>query len=340
MKRALIIHPNNFYNIGDRITFLGAKALLTKAVGDPKKLDVVQFDMKRALAELDTYVSQYNWGDVDIIALAGSPWIWNTCERTPKYKLIYDAIKRYPNAKKIALGVGSCFSYTTYHNIRYGKNDIYFFNAPERKLILHQLYDKFDYILVRDKFAQWLLEQCNIDSNYTYDTSAYSYKYIQRRNIQGKKKVLFFYDPSKGVSKQSLGCDADEYISYQIDWAKKNKADIYCNCCGGKSTLDKRGVKGTFTVDLDFMSKKFTEYDEMLTGRIHMGVLGFISGIRNITTLPVDTRFMTTLKFGMKPKFIGDEWKYDKEVVEKRIWNDIYKEEQKITNSLRKIIYE
>lgn len=338
MKRALILHPNDFYNIGDRITFLGTKALLTKALGGFDMLDVVQFDMRRSIDEIDTYVSQYNWGDIDIIALAGSPWLWNVCERSDKYKLVFDAFKRYPKAKKVALGIGSCFSRECYHNIRYGQEDIFFFNVEERKLILNQLYGQFDYVLVRDKFAQWILEQCKIKSNYTYDTSAYAYAYLGKKVNQGHKKVLFFYDPIKGVSNKNLGFNVDRYIDYQIDWAKQNKADIYCNSDGDKNTLDALGVQGTFSVDLDFLSNKFVEYDEMLTGRVHMGVLGFISNVPDITVLPVDSRFMTTLKFGIKQKFIDTKWDYSEEGVSDSIWVDIYKEEKKIVDSLREVL--
>ena len=301
-------------------------------------LDVVQFDMRRAISEIDTYVSQYNWGDIDIIALAGSPWLWNGREKTPKYKLIYDAIKRYPKAKKVALGIGSCFSSECYHNIRYSDRVIHFFNDPEKKLIMNQIYSQFDYILVRDKFAQWILEQCKIKSNYTYDTSAYAYNSISSVGGIGEKKVLFFYDPTKGVSGKELDFKPSDYIDYQINWAKKNNADIYCNSDSDKGTLDSLGIKGSFTVDLNFLANKFAEYNEMLTGRIHMGVLGFISGIPNITVLPVDSRFMTTLKFDMKQKFIGDKWEYQEESVPDSIWADIYKEEGKIVYSLRKIL--
>lgn len=335
--RALIIHPNNDYNCGDLLTYLGSKSLLTNACGGSRYLDVVQFDMPRAIAESDTYTSQYNWGPIDIIALAGSPWLWEACEKTLKYKILTDAIKRYPRAIKVALGLGSCFSRKSYECLRFDPDNHILFNNSSRER-LNNIFSKFDYILVRDKLAQFIFTKLGIKSIYSYDTSLYAYHFFEsliNSNVQRRKKVLFFYDVSKGISKNALDFYALDYIHYQVDWAKKHNADIYVNSTGDKDTLDSLGVKSTFSVDLQFLYSKFFEYEEMLTGRVHMGVLGFLSRIPQITLLPVDTRFMTTLKLGVKIKFIGEKYKDFPVEVSRDILENIKYEEQKIINSLK-----
>jgi len=338
-KRTLIIHPNNDYNCGDQITFLGSKALLTKALGGPQNLDIVQFDMERAVREIDTYVSEYDWGEIDLVVLAGSPWLWDACERSIKYKLILDALKRYPNAKKIGLGLGSCFSKECHYNIAYEEASKYFLNTDLAKLTLHNIYSHFDYLLVRDYFAKQIFDMIEINSIYTYDTSAYAYNFIGPKKNKGDKKVLFFYDPSKGISQKHLDFTPTKYVEYQLEWAKTNNADIYVNNTADKATLNNLGINCFFSVDLNFLSHKFQEYDKMLSGRIHMAVLGFLSGIPNIIVLPVDSRFMTILKLGIKVHWIGKAWSYHSEkIIEDKIWEKIKKEEAIIVKNLKEIL--
>lgn len=336
--RALIIHPNNDYNCGDQITFLGAKALLVKALGGYHNLDVVQFDMQRCEREADTYISQYNWGNVDLIVLAGSPWLWINCEGSIKYRYLLDALKRFPKAKVVGLGIGSCFDNKAYSGIRYAESDVYFFNVPERRKILKEIYSRFNYVLVRDEFAKHILDKCDVSNKYSYDTSIFSYNKIGIGKNKGDKKVLFFYNPLKGISKNVLDFDGAEYNDYQIKWARENNADIYVNDCEEASYLEKLGIASSFSVDLDFLRHKFMEYDTMLSGRVHMAVMGFLSGIPDITLMPIDTRYMTALKFGIKMKFAGEEFKNDKVGVSSNIWKDIKKQEEIIIKELRNIL--
>ena len=333
-KRALIIHPNNDYNCGDQITFLGTKALLTKALGGSQNLDVVQFDIVRAERELDTYVSQFCWGGIDIVALAGSPWLWVGLESSSKYRLIYDALKRFPDAKKVALGIGSCVDEVVYTGMTTGP-DRWFYNTSARKDAIRDVFGQFDCVFTRDLFAQYLLELGGISSRLAYDTSAYAEYFIGSRENHGDKKLLWFYDPSKGVSANNLSFDSEEYIDYQLAWAKENDADIYCNSDCDMSTLMERGVDGIFSVDLFHLSAKMTEYNEMLSGRIHMGVLGFMSNIPKITVLPVDSRFLTILRFGIDVHFIGKQWSYEKTESVRNIRNDIAQEEKTIVLELQ-----
>lgn len=339
--RALILHANNDYNVGDLLTYYGAKYLLVKALGGSQNLDVVQFDMMRAHdTESATYVSQYDWGNIDLIVLAGSPWIWNGCIKSKKYKLITDALQRWPKAKVVGLGIGSCFSKLVYDDMKFFNPEHFFKSDADGiyKSKLEAIFSRFNYVLVRDSFAGYILNHCNIDYKYSYDTSIFTHHKLGKKENQGHKKVLFFYDPTMGISKKDLGFDGAKYIDYQIDWALENKADVYCNSINEKGLLESRGVKVSFSVDLDFLSAKFVEYDEMLSGRVHMAILGFMSGIPKIVLFPVDTRFMTALKFGIDIKFMGEEFKYEKVKLVDDIWKDIQEKETIIIEEIKNAI--
>lgn len=329
--RILIIHPNNDNNIGDIITYLGSRNLFTNAVYGPQFLDIVQFDIQRAIRELDTYITNFCWGQVDIIALAGAPWIANKCEGAGVNTILHRAIKRWPEAKVIALGIGGWADKNTFETCQIEKQTI-------DKLA--EIYHHFDYICVRDRYAQDILSLCGIPSVYTYDTSLYAYRELSRNGRDNcEKKVLFFYDPSTGCSADRLTCNPEEYIQYQLDWAKQNDADIFCNDPRELQVLHARGIEGTFCVDLRYLSYKLTEYNEMLSGRVHMAVFGFLANIMKITLLPVDSRFQTVLKLGIDVHFLEEPWKYKSEIVSSNLWKDIRQEENNIVSSIRSVLF-
>ena len=339
-KRALIIHENNDMNCGDQITFLGTKSLLTKALGGPEYLDIVQFDFNRAKAEEDNYIREFNWGRIDIVALAGSPWLWHKCGESQKYKFIFDAVERYPKAKKIALGLGSCHSLDMFNRTK--ENEVsWIFDDDKKCAKTIGVFDDFDYILVRDSFAQIIFYHMGIsDIKYCTDTSAYAYNFLGR-NMSHKstgKKALWFYDPTKGLSRGSLPADPREYIDYQLQWAKDNDADIYYNHVDEGIILRERNIAASFSVDLHYLFGRLACYDEILSGRIHMAILGFLAGVPDITVLPVDSRYLTTLKFGIKHHFIGPDWEHESESIPDNVWKNILQEEKQIVSELNTIL--
>ena len=332
--RTLIIHPNDDYNCGDQLTYYGTKSLLTQAVGGSKYLDVVQFDWRRAISERNTYVNEFNWGQIDLIVLAGSPWLWNVCEESDKYKLLFDACKRWPDAKKVALGVGSCFSEKSFNGIYYGP-DNYFFNHLPRQIALFELYNQFDVIVVRDLLAKFIFDKLEIETINTFDTSIYSYRTIGLNRISnGNHKVLFFYNPQFGVSAEELEFNNDDYINFQLDWAVKNNASIFVNSLEDIIELNARNIAASFSVDLKFLFAQLSECDELLTGRVHMGILGKLAGVSNITVLPVDTRFLTAAKFDINIHYIGKTYDYPKPTMVPT-WENIFSEELNLVNIIK-----
>jgi hypothetical protein len=332
--RALIIHPNDDYNCGDQLTYYGTKSLLTQAVGGTKYLDVVQFDHRRAVKELNTYITEFHWGNIDIIALAGSPWLWNGCEKSEKYKILVDACNRWPEAKKVALGVGSCFSQKCFNGIYYGPDD-YFFNHPPRQVALFELYKKFNVIVVRDLLAKFIFDKLGIASFNTFDTSIYSYHTIGLNKVgTGTRKALFFYNPHFGVSSEELDFNNNDYVNYQIEWAAKNNATIFVNSAEDLLELESRKIDANFSVDLKFLFAQLSECDELLTGRVHMGVLGKLAGVKNVTVIPVDTRFLTAEKFDVNIHYIGKPYNFPKFIMPPT-WENILSEEQKIVQLIK-----
>ncbi len=337
-KRVLIIHPNNDYNCGDLLTYLGTKWLILQALGGHSQVNFMQYDEKRALSQLDTYINEYDWGDIDVIALAGSPWLWGDCYITPKYKLVKDAVFRYPKAKFIGLGLGSNFAVKTLKEI-YEK---FWHDTGKMRFELAGLFSAFDYIFTRDSLALSIFDECKIKASYKYDTSVFSHRIIGKPKDADKKEgsVLFFYDPMKSNMADLNEDECRMIVDIQIKWAKTNNAKIYINTTGDKDTLNKLNIEGDFTTDIYHLIQALNSYKQMMSGRVHMAILGFIAGIPDITLIATDTRFMTALKFGIKIQFSSEEnaIEYEPQKVADNLWQDIDKEEQVIINELKEAL--
>ena len=341
-KQILVIHANSDYNCGDQLIYLGAKHLITEALGGSQNIDFKQFDIYRAEHNPITYPSFYPWGDIDIIALAGSPWIWDQCLKSPKYQVLTNVLKRYPKIKKIALGLGSCFTWEQYESMI--NNPLLslqqVLNISDDSCIqLIDLYKQFDYITVRDHFCKLFFDKLGIESYDRFDTSIYAYPHFSPlKSVRTDKKILWFIDPSQGLSHSNLPFKNQDYIDYELNWAKENDADIYCNSYQSMLTLRKLGIQNSsFSVDLDFIYHKLSEYSEILSGRIHMAAMSFLASIPKITILPVDTRFLTVTKLGVDVHFIDKVFTYDQEETFP-LWTNIKTQEQEIIDNLRTVL--
>lgn len=338
--RTLIIHPTGDYNCGDKLTFLGAKSLLTQAAGGSQYVDVLQFDYERAEIESDTYASEYGWRQVDLIVLAGSPWIWNECHKSKKYKILSDACRRWPNAKKIALGLGSSLSHKDFEDVYYGAGAQHdFFKDINCMKSLHDVYSKFDLIVVRDLLAKRIFDELRLSSIDTFDTSVYAYRPLSKKfnehTLPREKKVCFFYDPAHGLSREDLLFSARDYHKKQLDWLEQNDAEIYVNALEDGFILGDRPYN--FSVDAQFLFHYFMQCKEMLSGRVHMAMLGFLAGIPKITVLPVDSRFMTVLKFPIDVEYVGNAFNLPKIEIDKS-WDNIFREENRLVKCIQEVL--
>lgn len=276
-KRVLCIHPNNDYNIGDLMTYRGAVHLMREAFDN---VEMLQFDIGRAAREIDTYVPEYNWDDdVNVILLAGSPWLGQGDH--VKVKMLEQATERWKDAKKIALGVGSCISHGDILNKKYDGINVDFIRD-------------FDLIIVRDAIAEDILAKNDIDSVMLYDTAVY-YPCKPKRTMP-HKNILVYYDPfMNDVSTHLLESVWNEYIDYQLEWASDCGAMVIVITSGDKASLHKRKIACRFVVDLEWIVDRFSNAESILSGRVHMAILAKLCGCSNVSLLPVDSRYSTGL---------------------------------------------
>lgn len=274
------------------MTYYGSQHLVRKAFPEAEFL---QFDMRRAEQEIETYVSQYNWGEnIDLILLAGSPWI-GVGDNT-KIRMVKQAKDRWPDARKIALGIGSFLSWTRMREKNYDE-------------VEHEFLRDFDTVIVRDKLAEDILRSVGISCSYMKDTSIYSYFKLPNSSFNNSRPALIYYDPLENDVFDHLPKEIwHEYIDYQLRWAKYYEADIYVVSSGDKSSCMKKGFEARFVTDIDWLARRLASSKLVLSGRVHQAILAKICGAKKVMLLPVDSRYLTTLGLGIQiiqPKKIG-----------------------------------
>jgi hypothetical protein len=283
MNRVLCIHPRNDYNIGDLLTYYGGISLIKQAFTD---VEMLQFDIRRAEEEIDTYVSQYNWGnDINMIMLAGTPWL-GIHHGTPKVQMVEKAIERWPHALKIALGIGAILSPQRIDEWDVEEVCLDYFRA-------------FDLVITRDRYANKILEDAGIRNHYGFDTG--SFFKCKKTKVTTSSNILVFYDPFKNhVTPYFEGGVWKTYINFQLQWARTHNADIIAVTSGDQGSLESRGMTSKLVTDIEWLSGVYSKAPAVLSGRVHQALLAKISGCKDVKLIPVDSRHASVSDMGIE----------------------------------------
>jgi len=297
MKKILILHDFSKRNIGDLLTLEGTLNILTEAYGKVKisKLDI-------GTCEKNASIIRSLSANFDYFVLAGTPWIWDKCTYSKKFKVLKSTLKKYGNIKKIGLGIGSCFP--LYYDNNYEFIKFLFSSKKEFKESINSIFKQFDLLFVRDNLAQYALNATSVFPYFAYCTSVFG-KDFRNESRSTKRPVLIFYDPCSGISKGT--CDKpflENYYSLQKEIARKYNASVLCITKGDAICALKKGIIPKIVTSLKKMSEYLDKASWVVSGRVHMAVLAWK---KNIPTyiMPVDSRYFTVLPLGIKPIF-GD----------------------------------
>lgn len=289
--RVLCIHPNSDYNIGDLMTLWGTKYLMRVAFDD---VEFLQFDSRRAELEIETYVPEYNWGDVDAIVLAGSPWVSPHTDDI-KLRMLRQAKVRWPYALRFALGIGSALRCSDVNAGRYcpGPNEDL---GPSA-----ECFGDFHVLFVRDAITRDILTERGVSCRLYYDTSIFSRQRLWPGKQARRGSVLIYMDPARDVSLWDQLPDYfwEAWVDYQFAWAKEHRADVLVISSGDKASADERMMGVRFVTDLEWMARRLAAAQSVLSPRVHQCVLAVIMGCRDVACMPVDSRYLTALNLGV-----------------------------------------
>lgn len=278
MKTILYYHPVGDYNIGDDITFAGAKELITKAIGN--------HHVKTAYKEDSEEITPDIVEGIDALVLGGTPWLWDRDEESGKHKALNYLISLIPNIPKIALGIGSGYPITTIPIEGSGAADVW---------------RKFSFIHTRDSLASSILQSSGINNTYSFCTSAYAPIYNNEISNNDKRPVVVYHTPNSGVAHSVLNKDfIDAYDFYMHRVIRRYNARVLAVEQHEADILKPHGIEV-------FVPKKISDVTEflqgasfVLSGRVHIAIPAARIGIPTYI-IPVDSRWLTTIPFGIIP---------------------------------------
>lgn len=203
-----------------------------------------------------------NLDDEDVVAVVGTPWIWDLCERSEKYERLMSWIREAKSngQRLVALGIGSC--------IRWGEG-ARSFTYDSSSSIVKEAWGSFDFIACRDWIAKDILMCCGVNSTYLPCPSYFSIGKEEIPSIAPKKLVAIKCDPwhPEHYEADNWIPRGAEFINYKNDFNFKDDNEFL-----------------TFFKSLD------AEF--MVSQRIH-AILPF-ARYRRVRCVPIDSRAMTT----------------------------------------------
>lgn len=291
----MIIVVSDRANPGDTLTLSGATSCLREATSEricriPPSLP-------------ESYVPRFdNTTEVRAIILAGSPWVWDCCEYSAKYSLVWNLHEAFPKAKLIGLGLGSCFMREMYLQILNDDNE--WLELTD----IAGLFDKFSFVSCRDVLAQRIFQKLGIKSVLLNDICCCSPRAIKTEQNTSEQSLLVFHDPSKSLSSECVKTETvKRFIGTQLSWAREHLADVICEAILEGAVLQKEICPFIATTNLATLTKKLSAAGIVLSGRVHMAILAKLLGAE-VQLLPVDSRFLTALRFGVEPMYLGEPW--------------------------------
>lgn len=220
------------------------------------------------------------------IIVLGTPWVWDRCWESFKYENLEYLFKAYPNAKRLFMGIGSCYPLGKEEDI---KDSI--------KSNINELIDIFEgsTVITRDCLAYTTLEQFN--PVLLPCPAFYAIRSFHVSSALGP--VMFWYDPSKGITSVDYtpySKSLDEYIKrFQIEY-NMYKPKVYC--------VDEKEIDLAVNIGLPkpevLKSSTHTKMilqhaSHIISGRVHLAIPAHSIGAvyKSISLTAVDSRATT-----------------------------------------------
>ena len=305
--RILPIHPVSEYNIGDLLTYYGSRYLMQEAFGD--YIEFLHMDIVRSENE-EQYIKEYNWGDVDAILLCGSPFL-GLNPNDSKLRMLQQARDRYPEAKVIALGIGSSFrhnnvafnNYYDYSNKTCCTNDLAI-------SITKKSFTDYDLIVVRDIFTKKLFDLCDIIVEHYYDTAGFAkfnfcfYTPIVDEDAKRTNRYFIFTNPLL-IDSWAHVPEAiwQTVIKWQLNIIKDSEFETIVTTSADKAYLDSIGIKSSFITDIRYLTYCFLRAKKVVSTRVHQAIYAKSLGVKDVTVIPFDSRFVSALNFDIDVGF-------------------------------------
>lgn len=268
----------SWHNLGDKVIYLGARQL-----------------MKKRFPEALHSVCLYPWEDVpetDILVVCGTPWVWDQCGPSEKYRALEKALCRASTACKIGLGLGSCYP------LEMSVED-----ALGSAKALSGLWGQFSELEVRDRFAYDVFTRCGLSVQLRPCPSWWACEDVKANPT---RPLIIPVDPYHCVATEGL--TGPELTSLDHQWrnwfrllpsAKVVTVGLrdqeYVSGLGRQAELIRQD--DPFSSEEETVNRLLSAIASasfLVTSRIHAAIPALSLGIPT-TIIPLDTRALTVL---------------------------------------------
>jgi hypothetical protein len=300
-------------NSTDGVIVAGIYHLLDKKVGAYKSDYIFLRDTKHMEDSEFNIDKKY-----DAVMVCGTPWLWDSFEKSQKYKNLLRCFELHKDTKKFFMGIGSC--------LINGQENSNVLERPSEVAGIKALFSNAE-VYVRDKVAHDKLNRAGIKNTLTACPSFFCYGDDTERSFEDN--VMIWYDPTIGIS--------------EVDWRNKDKLQKYYNLflkfnnkynpsiyCANKHEVKKALEIGLPEPKLiggwENTLKIMKRANLVLSGRVHCSVPAFVKG-KGLGLISVDTRSKVIEDFG--GTIIKDVVDFNKLKIEERDF-DKYLDDWKI----------
>ena len=214
------------------------------------------------------------------IIVLGTPWVWDQCYKSNKYRGLAGLFEKYPSAKKLFFGIGSC--------LPLGKEQMIKADLISNSQHLAPLFTNAT-IVTRDILATEILK------DYAPTPLPCPAYYAINPDYRGDSgpDAMIWYDPTIGLSSVDYAPGSellDRFISGFIAEYKLKKPQVYCIALEEIALALKLGlptpriVKGTGEAKVILANAR-----SIYSGRVHMAVPAYRLQ-KDITLISVDSR--------------------------------------------------
>lgn len=273
------------HNPGDTLSDVGVRALSTAMFGAHHATQVMLRD--------DVDVGRYALPPADVLVVAGTPWLWDRFQDSPKARQLHAILARQRATLRLVLGAGSCYL----PGCRPGR---------DTTAAIAQLFGTFDAVVCRDVLAFVLCREALGDRALlrpcpsVHAAEAYGVAAEPTREL-----ALVYVDPWHCFGSDYLDADVQRRVALaQVELLRRG-ADAVC-----MTPVDARSYRARFgepvvaTRDPRTLLRTLARYRRVVSGRVHGAVPARAMGAE-VELFPLDSRALTATFVGCRLADLG-----------------------------------
>ena len=217
----------------------------------------------------------------NISLISGTPWIWNRCHETNKYKNLLEFTKD-KKTYKIDLSIGSSF---------------YLDFDPSKASMNLNIWNNFDLIFCRDTLAYTLLSKV-VDNVFLMPCSSF-YVHHLMNSYEPVKEDLLIYQNIKTTLHKKKNSLTKDFHRVQYEFYEEKNPDVFVITKEDQDEFLKKYPKSKCKLiksPIDIYAE-ISKYKNLLTPRVHSSIPALSYGL-NVVNVPSDSRCLTAIGLG------------------------------------------